>query len=155
MSPLRQEEIVGLKARIVATLDHREVALFDVDMVEEDPPAGGLNRRPPYIPFQLAGVPTPAVLLYPVEDHLADKLSAMGKTWSRGDGTVMTSTRYRDLADLALLAASAPVAAAPLLAALEGPTAEVALAVAKPLVNPALAGTARGTWDPVAASWRR
>lgn len=34
------------------------------------------------------------------------------------------------------------------------PTVDAALAVAKPLVDPAIAGIARGTWDPVTATWR-
>jgi hypothetical protein len=116
----------------------------------------------------------------------------MGKVRRYGDA-VVTSTRYRDLADLALLAASVMMEAAPLRAALAAParrwareafgeaglrlpspewpdryaammrgepyvvdrwpTADVALAVAKPLVDPALAGDARGTWDPASATW--
>lgn len=193
VSPLRQEEVFGLKAKVVATLDHRDLAKFDVDIVEDAAPLGSIHRGRPYVPFEMVGAPTPEVSLYPAEDHVADKLAAMGKTRRFGD-TVMTSTRYRDLADLALLATSVPVEAGPLLAALDlparhwardafgdtglrapgpewpdryattmraepfvvdrWPTAEAALAAAKPLADPALAGTARGTWEPTAASWR-
>lgn len=33
------------------------------------------------------------------------------------------------------------------------PTAEAALAVAKPMVDPALSGEAAGAWDPVTMTW--
>lgn len=190
--PLRQAESVGVKARVAAILDHRDIAKFDVDIVDEDIPVGGLSRRQPYVPLPIAGVPTPDILLYPVEDHVADKLSAMGRVRRYG-GNVIASTRYRDLADLALLAASVPMEAASLLTALAVPTrhwardafgetglrlpgpewptqyaamiraepyvadrwstADAALAVAKPLVDPALLGTASGRWDPTSATW--
>jgi predicted nucleotidyltransferase component of viral defense system len=191
-SALRQVDVFGLKVRATALLDRRDFATFDVDMVEEAAPIGRVERRRPYLPFEVAGAPAPEVPLYPVEDHVADKVAAMGKVRRYGDA-VVTSTRYRDLADLALLAASVMMEAAPLRAALAAParrwareafgeaglrlpspewpdryaammrgepyvvdrwpTADVALAVAKPLVDPALAGDARGTWDPASATW--
>lgn len=192
-SPLRQAEVVGLKSRVIATLDRRELTQFDVDMVDDEAPAGRLHRCRPFLPLAVAGAPDPEIHLYPVEDHLADKLSAMGKVRRYGE-VVVTSTRYRDLADLALFATSTPVAAGPLLAALDvparhwareafgetglrvpgpewpdryaetvrsepfvvarWPTVADALAAAKPLTDPALAGTARGGWDPTDAAWR-
>lgn len=44
----------------------------------------------------------------------------MGKVRRRGD-EVEVSSRYRDLADLALLATSVPITAVPLIAALAAP----------------------------------
>lgn len=191
--PLRQDEFRGARFRMSSWIGVRQLARFGVDIIDEAMVAGQLEQRAPYSPVALAGASNPEILLYPVEDHVADKLAAMGKVRQHGD-TVVTSTRYRDLADLALLATSLPVKSAPLLTALElparhwardtfgdtglrfpdpewpdryagtihaepfvadrWPTAEGALAAAKPLVDPALAGTAIGTWDPVAATWR-
>lgn len=191
---LQQDEVHGVRFRMSARVDAKELVRFGVDVVEEAAISGGLERRVPYSPVAITGAPNPAIPLYPVEDHVADKVSAMGKTRPRNDGTAAASTRYRDLADLALLATSVPIESAPLLAALRAParhwapdafgetglrvpgpewperyaamvkaepyvvgrwpTADAALAAAKPLVDSALAGTAQGTWDPVAATWR-
>lgn len=176
----------------MAAVGVRQLVGFEIDMVDEDEPAGELSRWLPYLPIPVTGVPTPEVLLYPVEDHVADKLAAMGTLHTR-NGAVIASTRYRDLADLALIATSLPVEAEPLLAALTAParhwardtfagiglrapdpqwparyadlarsepsvaehwpTIDEALAAAKPLVDPALAGTARGRWNPTTATW--
>lgn len=191
--PLRQDECHGARFRMSAWIGVKQLAGFGVDVVDEAAISGRLELRAPYSPLAITGMANVEIPVYPVEDHVADKLAAMGKTRRFGD-TVVTSTRYRDLADLALLATSVPVEAGPLLAALDlparhwardafgdtglrspgpewpdryattmraepfvvdrWPTAEAALAAAKPLADPALAGTARGTWEPTAASWR-
>lgn len=191
--PLRQDDIHGLRFRLGAWVGRKELVRFGVDVVHEAYLAGQLELREPYTPVAVAGRERVVIPVYPVEDHIADKVSAMGKIRHHGD-QVVASTRYRDLADLALLAASVPAAAAPLAAALDAParrwardafgetglrppgaewptryadtvraepyvvdrwpTAEAALAAAKPLVDPVLTGTARGTWDPVAGRWR-
>lgn len=190
--PLRQDELQGVRFRISAWIGPKELVRFGVDIVDESALAGRLEWRAPYSPVTLGGAPDTEVALYPVEDHIADKISAMGKVRRHGN-TVVTSTRYRDLADLALLATTGSAEATSLLAALavparrwaqdafgetglrlpgpewpdryaamvgaepyvvdRWPTAGAALAVAKPMVDPALAGTARGSWDPVAVAW--
>jgi hypothetical protein len=112
---------------MTALLAGRELARFGVDVVEDDELAGVVERRRPYTPVALSGVANPEVFLYPVEDHIADKLSAMGKIRWRGDIAVV-STRYRDAADLALLAESTPVRAEALSAALDAHTRHAARA---------------------------
>lgn len=192
--PLQQAEFQGVRYRMSAWIGVKQLTRFGVDIVDEAELSGRLELRQPYSPITIIGAPAPEVPLYPVEDHVADKVAAMGKVRRYGDA-VVTSTRYRDLADLALLAASVKMEAVSLRTALAAParrwareafgeaglrlpgpewpdryaaavraepyvvdrwpTADVALAVAKPLVDPALAGDARGTWDPVSATWLR
>lgn len=191
--PLRQEELQGVRFRVSAWIGTKEFARFGVDIVDESEISGHVEMLPPYSPIALVQSSEMKVPLYPIEDHVADKTAAMGKVNRRGE-RVDTSTRYRDLADLALFATSVTIGAAPLVAALAEPkrswareafgqtglrlpgpewpemyaktvradplvqdrwaTAEAALAAAKPMVDPALAGRARGTWVPGAAAWR-
>lgn len=190
---LRQADMEGVRLRIKASIGSKEYVRFGIDIVDELDLSGRLERREPYSPLTLVGAPSAQILLYPVEDHIADKLSAMGKLREHAGGLI-TSTRYRDLADLALIAAGIPAESLALLGALDAParhwardafgatglrapgpewpqrygleartepyvrerwpTLDRALAAARPLVDPALNGSARGTWDPVTATWR-
>lgn len=57
--------------------------------------------------------------MYPIADHIADKVCALLERRSRPDGHVEQSTRYRDLADLAAFAHSTSVGADELRRALD------------------------------------
>lgn len=190
--PLQQEEFRGCRFRMRAWIGVKQFAQFGIDVVDEMSLSGRIEQRSPYSPIAMVGVSNIEVPLYPAEDHAADKVSAMGKIRAHG-ANVRVSSRYRDLADLALLASSVRIESAPFMAALaeparhwahdmfgetglrlpgpewpdmyvktilaeplvkqRWPTAQAALAVAKPLVDPALAGTAHGTWDPAGGAW--
>ncbi len=119
--PLRQNEIVGVRFRLSVAVGQREIVRFGVDVVEGVAEySGQVDRHAPYCPIPLVGVPIADVLLYPIEDHVADKVAAMGKIHRRGDQEVV-STRYRDIADLALFATTLPADASALHAALRVP----------------------------------
>lgn len=118
--PLRQADTEGVRLRMSASIGPREYVRFGIDLVDELDLCGRLERCEPYSPLALVGAPSAQILLYPVEDHIADKLSAMGKVREHAGGLI-TSTRYRDLADLALIAAGVPVESSALLAALDAP----------------------------------
>jgi hypothetical protein len=119
--PLRQNEIVGVRLRLSAAVGQREIVRFGVDIVEDTAEySGQVDRHAPYCPVTLVGAPTAEVLLYPIEDHIADKVAAMGKIHRHGD-LELVSTRYRDVADLALFATTLPADATALYSALRMP----------------------------------
>jgi hypothetical protein len=127
-TPLRQNDIVGIRFRLSAAIGQREIVRFGVDVVEGDRIySGQIERRTAYCPVPLVGAPTTDVLLYPVEDHIADKVAAMGTVHRHGNQTTV-STRYRDIADLALFATTLASDAAALHMALRVPYRHWAMA---------------------------
>lgn len=142
------------------------------------------------VPVELAGVSRTAYRVYPIADHIADKVCALLERHPRPDGGIEQSTRYRDLADLLTFAHNTSVAADELRRALrsearrrgitlpdrlEVPSSsgwvagyarvargapgleernlKSAVASARRFVDPPLAGTATGSWDPAAMAW--
>jgi len=88
---------------------------FDIDVSCERHFVAALEPVQPRPILEVAGVPPlPAFLLYPLVDQIADKITAMYETHSRGE----PSNRYRDLVDLALLIGAEAMDAALLIAAL-------------------------------------
>jgi hypothetical protein len=187
---ITQNELT-LRIPVVAHLGLREFSRFHVDLVTGLAMTGRPDDAPHLLPVRVPGVPTVRYRVYPVADHLADKVCAMAETHRRAGGVVVVSTRFRDLADLAVFARTATVDAAGLARALGSeadrrritlparltvpdaswgpgyarvardnprlPDRDVAqaLATAAPLIDPVLAGTACGTWDPAARAWVR
>ena len=78
-----------------------------------------MTRSPDFAPglrpIDIEGLTTTGYRIYPVVDHLADKLVAMTSTFA-GD---RPSTRYRDLVDIVLIAQSQTVNATELRIAVE------------------------------------
>jgi hypothetical protein len=153
---------------------------------------GAAEELPPLIPIELPGVRHVTYRVYPIADHIADKVCAMFERHPRADGRTEQSTRYRDLVDLVTFAHTATVGASELRRAihseakrrhltlpgrLEVPSSSgwaagyariagdtpalaerdltSALSSAGRLVDPVLAGTADGCWDPAAMVWAR
>ena len=79
--------------------------------------------------------PPPALRVYPVHRHLADKLAAMYDTYG-SDGT-SPSTRPHDLADIVILSRSSTVDAPKLLAAVRQQESERNVSIPTPLRLPA------------------
>ena len=179
-----------LRVPIIVFLGATEFARFHVDLVTGIEMTGQPDEAEPLVPVELPGITTVRYRVYPVADHVADKVSAMLELHARAAGPAQASTRYRDLADLALIAHTQPVAARQLRRALtsearrrglELPTAlptpdapgwragyarvarnvpglperdlDAAVATVSSFIDPALAGTAIGTWDPDRLAW--
>lgn len=94
------------KATIEARLEKRFYGKFDVDIVPPHPTVGTIQETKLILPLEITDIPNnvPAKL-FPVEDHIADKVSGM---YTKHTAQQLASTRYRDLADLAVLLHSQP-----------------------------------------------
>ncbi|HSP08654.1 MAG TPA: nucleotidyl transferase AbiEii/AbiGii toxin family protein [Candidatus Dormibacteraeota bacterium] len=84
-------------------------AAFNVDLVTGIDLRGTPDEVAPLIPIDLPGLVRANYFVWPITDHIADKLCAMIELHPRQGGHAMPSTRYRDLADLAVFAHSADV----------------------------------------------
>ena len=115
-SPL-QEHMQGRRLRLGAYLGAR-FATFHVDIVVGTAISGEPDLAEPLTPLRVNGLVRPFYRVFPIADHLADKLCAITETHQRADGTIMASTRVKDLVDVALIAGSQPVQGAALRRAL-------------------------------------
>lgn len=89
-----------------AKLNH----LVSVDVVASvHRPRGAVTAEPLVPAFSTECAPWPMTWVYPVEDHVADKICAMYERYRAGGNT---STRYKDLVDLALFAVKTTMAGA-------------------------------------------
>lgn len=156
---------------------------FGVDVAFGDPMAGEPDVLVADDTLAFAGVAPPAIRLYPVETHLAEKLHAFSMPRAR------PNTRVKDLPDLALLASARPLDAKRLRAALEltfsfrnthplprklpapldswrapyasmardddleWPTLDVVTRAVEAFLDPVLAGDLDATWNPKRWSW--
>jgi predicted nucleotidyltransferase component of viral defense system len=180
----------ALRIPAVAFLGATEFARFHVDLVADLSMTGAAEEFPPLILVELPGVRHVAYRVYPIADHIADKICAMFERHPRADGRTEQSTRYRDLVDLVTFAHTATVGAVELRRAIDSeakrrqltlpgrlevpsssgwaagyariagdtPALEErdltsALSSARRLVDPVLAGTADGWWDPATMAW--
>lgn len=92
----------------------REVGGFTVDVVTGSITTGVPERRAPDLAISVPGLRSPEYLLYPVVDHVADKVAATMRSHPSGP-----STRPKDLVDLVVIARTQTVDAAGLAVALE------------------------------------
>jgi hypothetical protein len=79
-------------------------AAFNVDLVTGIDMRGAPDEVAPLIPIELPGLVRANYFVWPIADHIADKVCALIELHPRQGGHAMPSTRYRDLADLALFA---------------------------------------------------
>src|SRR5579859_3330568 len=89
------------------------------------------------VPIQLAGVPRSTYRVYPLADHISDKVFGMIEQHPRAEGPPVESTRYRDLADLVVIAHRMSVDAGALATALRSLAAHRGIALPNRLRSPA------------------
>jgi predicted nucleotidyltransferase component of viral defense system len=86
-----------------APLNHR----VQVDVVTSGHrPRGSIATEPLRPPFASDCAPWPEVRMFPIEDHVAEKICAM---YERHQAGGHPSTRYKDLVDLSLFALKSPI----------------------------------------------
>jgi hypothetical protein len=93
----------GMTIPVVAYLGAKELARFNLDVVSSANTTAALEIITPLRPIDVDGLPEVPWRAYPLVDHLADKFSAIVETHGP-EGR--TSSRYRDLVDIALIATS-------------------------------------------------
>jgi hypothetical protein len=108
----------GRKYRVVAYIGDAKFADFQIDAVVDSNMTGVPDHAPGLRPIDIDGLTTADYRIYPVVDHLADKLVAMTSTFASN----RPSTRYRDLVDIVLIAQTQTIDADALRAAVESET---------------------------------
>src|SRR5439155_9307526 len=98
----------------------------------------------PPVDVDIPGITPSRYRVYPVVDHIADKVCAIHELHHRIDAPPLPSTRYRDLADLSTFARTAVVEAGPLVAALQSEAARRALTLPAQVTVPADGGRRAG-----------
>lgn len=78
---------------------------------------------------RILGLPSASYRLYPVADHVADKLCALLEVYDRAGSQPQASTRYRDVVDLVVIARTLSVDAARLRTAFASESARRAIAL--------------------------
>lgn len=106
-SPL-QEEARGRRIDVTAYLGTR-YASFHVDVVVATVMTGRPDLAAPLTPLDIQGLRRPSYRVFPMADHIADKVRAMLETHAGADRSTRASTRVKDLVDLALILSSQPV----------------------------------------------
>lgn len=112
-----QEDAKGRRVHLHAYLGSRYAA-FHVDIVVGTAMSGQPDIVPALTPIDIDGLIRPPYRVFPLADHLADKVCAIIEPHSRADGTVRVSSRVKDLVDIAILARSQTIAGPTLRAAL-------------------------------------
>ena len=181
----------AVRVDVVALLGIERFASFHVDLVAGLAMTGVPDVVSPLVPLVLPGLVATSYSAYPLVDHIADKVCALFETHERASGSRQPSTRFRDLADLAIFAHAISVGATELGVALESEAKRRGLALPDRLtvptgvdwpsgyarvardapqlkerdlasavetvarfIDPALARTARGRWDPATLRWQ-
>jgi predicted nucleotidyltransferase component of viral defense system len=104
------------KVRFKVMYGLRQLSMVSVDVVVADTrPLGDIAITQLTAPFSVESRPWPTIRMWPLEDHVADKIAAMYERHGVGR---RPSTRFKDLVDLVLIASNSPVHAAAAHAAL-------------------------------------
>lgn len=104
------------KVRFKVMFGLKQMAMVSVDVVATGlHPVGELQVERLEAPFNVDCGPWPDVRMWPLEDHVADKIAAM---YERHGDRLRPSTRFKDLIDLVLIAVNST---------LDGRTAHTAL----------------------------
>ena len=102
VAPL-QEEAKGTRVHVNARLGPTSFAAFHIDVVVGTVMTGTPDVVAPLTPLEIEGLARPHYRVFPVADHLADKLCAIIGTYTR-DGHPASSSRVKDLVDIAIIA---------------------------------------------------
>ena len=116
--------IAGVRVPVAASIGTRQFADFKVDVVTAALVTGTPEVLQPESLVDLPGLRPPPYRLYPLADHIADKVCAIVE---RHGPDRYPSTRYRDLVDLVLIAQRTRPRAAELAVALRSELARRAL----------------------------
>jgi hypothetical protein len=99
----------GLRLPVGALLGPTEWGRFHVDLIGSDVTMTGTPERMPALArVMMPDVEQRGYRVYPLVDHVADKVAATFDRYGKGGGP---STRYKDLVDLVAIAIAASVAA--------------------------------------------
>ena len=107
---------------VVTRLGLGEYARFHVDLVAGITMTGEPDHAPPMVDIDVPGLVQPGYRVYPLADHIADKVAAIHETHARADGVRAQSTRVKDLVDLVLIATTQSIDATDLHTAVRSET---------------------------------
>jgi nucleotidyltransferase AbiEii toxin of type IV toxin-antitoxin system len=126
----------AVRVDLVAFLGVDQFASFHVDLVADLLMTGVPDAVSPLVPLELPGLVLTSYRAYPLVDHVADKVCALLDTHERAGGLRQTSTRFRDMADLAIFAHTVSVRADELSVALKSEAKRRGLALPESLAAP-------------------
>ncbi len=109
----------ALRVPVTTHLGAIDFARFHVDLVARLAMTGTPDEVPPLVSIDLPGLPSATYRVYPLADHITDKVCGLLELHRRAGGRTEPSSRYRDLADLVTFAHTAMVEAAALHVALD------------------------------------
>lgn len=127
----------AVRLGVVVFLGVEQFASFHVDLVAGLVMTGVPDLVAPLVPVELPGLATTSYAAYPLADHVADKVCALLETHERSSGLREPSTRFRDLADLAIFAHTVSLEAEDLSTALASEASRRGLVLPDRLVVPA------------------
>jgi Nucleotidyl transferase AbiEii toxin, Type IV TA system len=107
VSPL-QEEAKGARVHVSARLGPTPFATFHIDVVVATAMTGTPDVVAPLTPLDIEGLIRPNYRVFPVPDHLADKFCATIGTYPQS-GQPASSSRVKDLVDIAIIATTQTV----------------------------------------------
>jgi len=108
-----QEEAKGARVHVNARLGPASFASFHIDVVVGTVMTGDPDIVAPLTPLEIEGLIRPQYRVFPIADHLADKLCATISSYTRA-GQPTSSSRVKDLVDIAIIAGTQTVQAAAL-----------------------------------------
>jgi hypothetical protein len=103
-----QEEAKGARVHVNARLGPTRFATFHIDVVVGTAMTAAPDLVAPLTPLDIDGLVRPHYRVFPIADHLADKLCAIVGTYAR-DGQPGGSSRVKDLVDIAIIATTQTV----------------------------------------------
>lgn len=136
--------VVTRQLTVTAYLGARVFATFPVDLVTDLNMTATPDVIGPLVDIELPGITPSRYRVYPVVDHIADKVCAIHELHERVGAPAQRSTRYRDLADLATFARTAIVEASALATALRSEAARRRLTLPARITLPADGGWRAG-----------
>lgn len=92
-----------LRVPVTTYLGATEFARFHIDLVAGLAMTGVPEDAAPLVPVELPGIVNVRYRVYPIVDHVADKVCALLEVHARVGRPAQASTRYRDLADLVVI----------------------------------------------------
>jgi hypothetical protein len=129
---------------VTAYLGVTVFASFPVDLVTDLNMTAAPDVIGPLLEVDIPGIASPRYRVYPVVDHIADKVCAIHELHQRLDAPPLPSTRYRDLADLSTFARTLAVDAEALAIALRSEVARRGLVLPAQVTIPGDGGWRAG-----------